>query len=141
MIQRFEIPGRLAGLNEIIAAARLSKFASSAQKREETNRCAWSARAAAPALVPVELPAVFRFVWIEPNEARDPDNIAAGAKFILDGLVRDPDFAGRRSPVCPDARAYFPGPVPAAAARRGHNLYSGPGAGRSTGPRPMKSQS
>ena len=26
--------------------------------------------------------------WYEPNEKRDPDNVMAGQKFILDGLVK-----------------------------------------------------
>jgi len=38
-------------------------------------------------LLPVTSPVKVHFDWYEPNMKRDPDNIRAGAKFILDALV------------------------------------------------------
>ena len=36
---------------------------------------------------PVAVRAELEFFWCEPDKRRDPDNIAAGKKFILDALV------------------------------------------------------
>ena len=84
MIHTFTIPGRLPGLNDIIDAARKSKFASAEQKEEFTNLVAWLAKAARlPRMERIRV--VIR--WFEPNIKRDPDNIQAGQKFIFDGLV------------------------------------------------------
>lgn len=78
-----KIPGRLPGLNEIIDAAK-SHFGEYASMKETyTNMVGWLAK---------KLPKYQRvnitITWYEPNEKRDPDNIMAGAKFILDGLVK-----------------------------------------------------
>lgn len=81
----FEIPGRLPGLNEIIDAAKKGrgKYQPYAQMKEEcTTMIAWLAK---------KLPTYNRvgitITWYEPNQRRDPDNVMAGQKFILDGLV------------------------------------------------------
>jgi Holliday junction resolvase RusA-like endonuclease len=83
---KFDIPGRLPGTNEIIAAAKKGrgKYQPYAEMKEEyTNMVAWLAK---------KLPKYERvnihITWNEPNARRDPDNIAGGQKFILDGLVR-----------------------------------------------------
>ena len=83
MIQKFEIPGRLPGMNEIVNAARHNRFAGAKQKRDETERCALWAMPLKPFNEPVRL----SIRWIEPNMRRDVDNISGGIKFILDGLV------------------------------------------------------
>lgn len=92
MTYRFCVAGRLPGMNEIVAAAkgtggrgvRYSKM-----KQQWTNACAWAAKAR-------HIPRVgrshFHFHWTEPKPSRatrkrDPDNCAAGKKFVLDGLV------------------------------------------------------
>jgi len=87
MIQTLWIPGRLPGLNEIVEDAKGSggrgrKYSKS--KREETDRIAWLAKAAR--LKPMGRVRVI-FEWREPNLKRDVDNIRAGAKYVLDGLV------------------------------------------------------
>ena len=79
---KFEIPGRLPGLNEIIEAAKSHFGAYAKMKQTYTDMVAWLAK---------KLPAYKRVVlvitWYEPDRRRDPDNIMAGQKFIMDGLV------------------------------------------------------
>jgi Holliday junction resolvase RusA-like endonuclease len=80
----FKIPGRLPGLNEIIDAAK-SHFGEYATMKETyTSIVGWYAK---------KLPRYTKKVaiiitWYEPNRRRDIDNIMAGQKFILDGLVQ-----------------------------------------------------
>ena len=78
------IPGRLPGLNEITDAARTSKYESANMKKAYTELVAWCAKSARlPHFDRVDLV----ITWYEPNQKRDKDNITAGQKFILDGLV------------------------------------------------------
>ncbi len=79
-----EIPGRLPGLNEIIDAAKLSPYIYSKMKDRYTNIIAWTAKMMPKFEGKVDI----KIKWIEPNGNRDPDNVAAGKKFILDGLVK-----------------------------------------------------
>ncbi len=86
---RFTYKGRLPGLNEIIDKARYNKFASAAQKLQFMNDVAYQipfqecANRHKYFIDPVNV-----FIkWYEPNSKRDPDNIMAGQKFILDALV------------------------------------------------------
>lgn len=83
---KFDIPGRLPGLNEMIDAAKKGKgkYQPYAEMKDTyTNMVAWLAK---------KLPTYNRIniviTWYEPNEKRDPDNVMAGQKFVLDGLVR-----------------------------------------------------
>lgn len=79
---KFEIPGSLPGMNEIIEAAKSHFGAYAKMKEEHTTAITWLAK---------KLPAYKRVVlvitWYEPDRRRDPDNIMAGQKFIMDGLV------------------------------------------------------
>lgn len=79
---QIKIEGRFPGMNEIIDAASTSKYAYARMKEEYTTAIAWYAS---------KLPQYGRvdvnITWYEPNSRRDPDNITAAAKFILDGLV------------------------------------------------------
>lgn len=82
---KFEIPGSLPGMNEIIEAAKQGKgnYQPYARMKEEyTTMVAWLAKK-----LPAYKRGVLVITWYEPNEKRDPDNIMAGQKFILDGLV------------------------------------------------------
>ena len=82
---KIEIPGRLPGLNEIIAAAKSHYAKYSTEKKAYTEEVAWLAK---QARLP-KLEKVYLFItWFEPDMRRDPDNIMAGQKFILDGLVQ-----------------------------------------------------
>lgn len=77
-----KIPGRLPGLNEIIDAAK-SHFGEYASMKETyTNMVGWLAKK-----LPTYEKVALIITWYEPDQRRDPDNIMAGQKFILDGLV------------------------------------------------------
>jgi Holliday junction resolvase RusA-like endonuclease len=79
------IPGRLPGLNDMIEAARRNRYESAKMKKKYTELTAWYARSARlPRFDRVDLV----ITWYEPNQKRDKDNITAGQKFILDGLVQ-----------------------------------------------------
>lgn len=83
---KFEIPGRLPGLNDIIDAAKQGKGKYQPyndMKLEYTSAVAWLARKL-PKYEKIELV----ITWYEPNRRRDPDNITGGQKFICDGLVQ-----------------------------------------------------
>ena len=82
MRQRFEIPGRLDGMNEIVDDARA---------RDNKDKVVWAVKAAR--LRPMQCPVLVTVTWVEglaPGKRRfvprDKDNIRAGMKFILDGL-------------------------------------------------------
>jgi len=83
------IPGQLPGLNELISAAKGyggKGLGYSKLKRKWTDSIA---RLAKSKKIPAVTVAQFRFLWVEPNRKRDPDNIAAGGrKLILDALVK-----------------------------------------------------
>ena len=81
---KLEIPGRLPGLNEIIAAAKSHYAKYSTEKKEYTEEVAWLAK---QARLPKFEKVYLVITWFEPDRRRDPDNIMAGQKFILDGLV------------------------------------------------------
>lgn len=84
-MSKFTIQGRLSGLNEIINASRGNRYAGANQKKKETARCQWAVIAnAVPTFV---APVRINFRWFEKDLRRDPDNICAGAKFVLDALV------------------------------------------------------
>ena len=97
MIAEFTIVGRMPGLNEYTKKNRNNWHAGARMKKRETERAAWSAKAAH---VPqFHKPVVITIEWIEPNRKRDRDNIAFAKKFIFDGLkmagiIRDdgPDY-------------------------------------------------
>ena len=83
---KFDIEGRLPGLNEMIDAAKQGKGKYqpySIMKQTYTDMVAWLAKK-----LPKYQQVNITITWYEPNEKRDPDNIMAGQKFILDGLVK-----------------------------------------------------
>ena len=92
MTASFTVPGRLPGQNEMIASAKGfggRGYGYAKLKRQWTDTVALLARAA-------RLPRFHRvrltFEWSEPRPSRtcrrrDPDNVAAGKKLVLDGLV------------------------------------------------------
>lgn len=97
MVRRLTIPGRLPGLNEIIADARTIRVGvTKTGRRYEFNRYQevlkkWKQHIAKQALHqtfrPVEEPSWFTFLLFEPHRKRDPDNICSGArKIVLDAL-------------------------------------------------------
>jgi hypothetical protein len=84
---RLFVPGPLPGMNETIDAAKSGRGKGNAYarlKRSWTGTVCLLARAARlPKCNRVRM----RFLWWEPNRRRDPDNIAAARKYVLDGLV------------------------------------------------------
>lgn len=89
MTQQFFVPGKLPGLNELIAAAKGAGgkgYAYAKLKAKWTNDIALHIRS--QRVRPIEGRAYLRFIWREANQKRDPDNVAAGGrKLILDALV------------------------------------------------------
>lgn len=82
---KFYIEGRLPGLNDMIDAAKRGKGKYqpySMMKQTYTDMVAWLAKK-----LPKYEQVNIIITWYEPNEKRDPDNIMAGQKFILDALV------------------------------------------------------
>ena len=80
---KLEIPGRLPGLNEIIDAAKQGKgkYQPYAMMKEHyTTMIAWLAKK-----LPKYEKVGLLITWHEPDRRRDPDNITAGQKFILEG--------------------------------------------------------
>jgi Holliday junction resolvase RusA-like endonuclease len=76
------IPGEFPTLNEIVEAAK-TKFPYIKMKKDYTELAGWAAIKENRIESPVEI--VFR--WYTKDKMKDPDNIAAGQKFILDGFV------------------------------------------------------
>jgi Holliday junction resolvase RusA-like endonuclease len=81
--QHFTIDGKLPGLNDIIRASRSHWSKGAQQKKLWTHGCAMYA----VRLEKITSPCKIQFAWYEPDKRRDIDNVAAGAKFIIDGLV------------------------------------------------------
>ena len=84
VVQAFTIPGRLPDLNEIIETARNHWSKSAEQKKTYTDIVFWCAK---KAHISKMQRVKVRVTWFEQNAQRDPDNIHAGVKFIMDGLV------------------------------------------------------
>jgi hypothetical protein len=82
----FFVPGRLPNLNDMIFEARGNKYASAVQKKLYTKRVADVIRLTFrgyKAMGKVWLSCH----WLEINRRRDPDNVCAAKKYILDGMV------------------------------------------------------
>lgn len=82
----FLIPERLPGLNEMLDWSKRHVCVYSKNKKLWSCVCGGFARAARLPR-PIPWPVRVRVTWIEPNRRRDADNVHAGIKFILDGLV------------------------------------------------------
>lgn len=85
----FRVAGPLPGMNEIVAAAKSGRGKGNAYSRQKAT---WTSAVALAALtVRVEHfagPVSLHCLWHERDARRDPDNVAAGVKFVLDGLVQ-----------------------------------------------------
>lgn len=78
---KFTVPMQLPGLNEIIEAAKSHWSVYREMKRTYQEAVEWTAKQ----IQPFER-AHLDITWYEPHMKRDIDNIAAGKKFIFDGL-------------------------------------------------------
>lgn len=86
------VDGPMPGMNEMIAAAKGARGTGrlySLMKREWTDKVAEICIA-----TEIHKPGPFKgrvildFTWVERDKRRDPDNVAAARKFVLDGLVQ-----------------------------------------------------
>lgn len=80
------VEGKFPGMNEIIATSKKHYILYSKMKAEFTELFQWQTK---------NLPkirggkAIIRLHWTFKNKRRDPDNVMAAQKFILDALVRN----------------------------------------------------
>ena len=72
-------------LNTYIRNERTNRFMAATIKKRETNTVYM--QCIANGLKRVKKPVTLRFHWYTKNNKKDPDNIAFGKKFILDGMV------------------------------------------------------
>ncbi len=82
-VSQLWIPGRLPGLNDIVAMNRSSHHAYHACKNKWHHTIGLIAMASGAKRFER---AHIRLQWVEPNKRRDPDNVCGGLKFILDAL-------------------------------------------------------
>lgn len=84
MTEKLIIPGELPGLNEIIAISKEHWAKYAEEKHNRTEEIAYLAKSQIKRKYQkVDLV----FTWFCKNKKRDKDNIIAGQKFILDGIV------------------------------------------------------
>ena len=84
MIEKLVIPGELPGLNEIIEYSKEHWAKYAGEKHNRTEEIAYLAKSQIKGKYQkVDLV----FTWFCKNKKRDKDNIIAGQKFVLDGLV------------------------------------------------------
>jgi hypothetical protein len=94
----FFVPGPLPGLNDIIDASKTGFFARGKRSKRMFEYTLMARRwtkavgdhiyIGAKGDVPEFDYVQIVFKWLEKNKKRDPDNIAASRKFILDGMVK-----------------------------------------------------
>ena len=92
MAYEYFIPGPLPGMNMILEAPKMNVRKMGKRRVDDYIRMKkdWTIHIARILLSkdfePLE--SVFiEFTWLEKNRKRDPDNIAVGKKFVLDGMV------------------------------------------------------
>lgn len=83
-----QIPHRLPCLNEMEDAARRNKYAAATMRKKFKGLCQVCIREANKQNLRFEQ-IVIHILWREPNKRRDPDNICAGIKIVLDALVAE----------------------------------------------------
>lgn len=77
------------GLNEMVREARTNRFASAKQK-DGTTEYVRAYAIKAMLCQPWEMPkcrCLVTLTFVEPHRLRDPDNVFAGAKFVLDAIT------------------------------------------------------
>ena len=85
MTEKLIIPGELPGLNEIIAISKEHWAKYAEEKHNRTEEIAYLAKSQIKRKYKkVDL----TFTWYCENRRRDKDNIIAGQKFVIDGLVQ-----------------------------------------------------
>ena len=79
------IPFRLPGYNKAHNEARTHWAKAAATKKQYTNDIAWLCRE--QKLQPIKEKVDIDILWGTYKDCRDPDNIASGCKYAIDGLV------------------------------------------------------
>jgi len=79
------VPGKFPGMNEIVKVSKIHFGAYSGMKKKYTLIFSLALSGFKPRSEPVDI----GIKWIYKEKRRDPDNIMAGQKFILDGLVNN----------------------------------------------------
>jgi Holliday junction resolvase RusA-like endonuclease len=89
MTQELWVNGPLPGMNEWISAAKRPSWSKTSYTnlKKKWTEDVWKLAKAAR-LKKVDGPAHISFIWREKNRRRDIDNVSAGAKSVLDGLVK-----------------------------------------------------
>ncbi len=82
--QLLTIVGTLIGLNEVIGKARAHWSKGAQQKKEIEKRICEEIMVSQ--LKPIKGTFTLDILWVEKDDKRDPDNIIAAKKFILDAL-------------------------------------------------------
>lgn len=85
---RLTIPGRLDGYNDTIDANRKSGVVGDRHKKKNQKIVEDAIEASRLRPIPDGTAVNVHFMWHEPNNRRDHDNITAAKKFILDALVK-----------------------------------------------------
>lgn len=84
-VHKFTIPGRLDGMNTLIAANRKNPYIGAKEKRKQQDIVIKAIRFHRLKGVR-NYPVTIKIDWYEKNNRRDPDNISAAKKFIFDAL-------------------------------------------------------
>lgn len=89
-MMRFTIKNTLPGLNEYTRANRQNRFVGGNMKKSTENRIIAAIEQAVEdgTLSAIEeYPVIIKYIWYEPHNRRDADNVAFAKKFIQDALV------------------------------------------------------
>ena len=78
------ISGKLPSINEYIDACRRNRYQAAKMKRDAEALVSYQAAR----LSPINSLVTIRFTWYESSRKRDPDNVCAAKKFILDALQK-----------------------------------------------------
>jgi Holliday junction resolvase RusA-like endonuclease len=79
----YTIPHRLVRQNEYIKQERTNRYKAAKTKKDMTNLCSIYAPK-----TKIDYPITIHMIWTVKNYANDPDNVAFGKKFILDGMTK-----------------------------------------------------
>ena len=87
MKQSFFVPGKLPGQNDILAAAKSGGGKTNAYHRLKIYWEGIIVQYIRAANIKPMDSARITFLWVEANKRRNPDNIAAAKKFLIDAMV------------------------------------------------------
>lgn len=88
MVYKFTIPGRLSGMNELIAYNRTNVYKGSKLKKDSQQLVMYEINHQLHG-IHIENPVIMHYHFWEPNSKRDIDNVASFAmKVIQDALVK-----------------------------------------------------